>query len=89
MATEKMSQKKYIISAFKKPSSTSVISYNFQLNFKKCHIDIILNEVKMKLSGNFSPPASLSAGTKKDYLPEPVLSLFILKKEGKCFAAFR
>ena len=42
----------------------------------------------MELSGNFSPPASLSAGTRIDYLPEPVLSHFILKKEGKCFAAF-
>ena len=85
MPTEKMSQQKI---HHHQPSSTSVISYNFQLNSKKkYHIDIILNEVKKQLSGNFTPPASLSAGTRKDYLPEPVLSHFILKKEGKCFAA--
>ena len=32
-------------------------STNCQLNFKNCHIDIILTEVEMELSRNVSPPA--------------------------------
>ena len=41
----------------KKPSFASMTSYNCQLNFKNCHIDIILAEVEIELSRNVSLPA--------------------------------